>query len=125
MTPRAFFVAICFALVSLASPAASPASQGPADDAARDVRVKVVADEEWRRDPGWAAKAETVLRSVSAEFERTFGIRLVPAIFTGFESDGAILTMEALAERLESRSAQEACDLLVALTAQENLARGL
>ncbi len=91
----------------------------------RDVRVKVVADEEWRRDPDWIRKAEAGLGVVSADFERSFEIRLLPVKFGAWDSDDSVASMEKLANGLDSGADREGCDVLIALTAQPNLSRGL
>jgi tetratricopeptide (TPR) repeat protein len=98
---------------------------GAAAQEMRDVCVKIVADEEWRRDPDWALRAAGLLRGVSAEFERLFQIRLVARSFGAWESDDAVGSMAALADGLESRADKADCDILIALTAQPNLAGGL
>jgi tetratricopeptide (TPR) repeat protein len=91
----------------------------------RDIRVKILADEEWRRDPGWAQKAAETLKAVSADFERLFEIRLLPEKLAGWDSDDAIASLEALVEDLEARVDKEGCEVLLALTAQNNLSRDL
>jgi tetratricopeptide (TPR) repeat protein len=101
------------------------AFSGPAPEAMRDVRVKIVADEEWRRDPGWESKARGLIQGISAEFERLFAIRLIPERFGDWESNDAVGSIEVLADDLESRVEKEGCDILIALTAQANLSRGL
>ncbi len=121
MTRRASRAVLFFTLLV----SASPAFPGPPAEGTRDVSVKIVADEEWRRDPGWAAKAEALLRATSAEFEPLFAIRLLPERTGAFESDDAVASMEALADALESKADKEGCDILVALTAQPNLSQGL
>src|SRR5512135_1296937 len=121
MTRRARRAALFFALL----PLASPLVPGFPSKEMRDVRVRIVADEEWRRDAAWEEKAGALLRATSAEFERLASVRLVPASFGGWESDDAVSSMEALADGLESNIDKAGCDILVALTAQPNLARGL
>jgi tetratricopeptide (TPR) repeat protein len=101
------------------------ARSGPTAEEMRDVRLKVVADEQWRRDPGWESKARGLIQGISADFERLFGIRLVPEKFGGWESNDAVGSLQAQANDLESRVDKEGCDILIALTAQANLSRGL
>jgi Flp pilus assembly protein TadD len=122
MTRRARRAVLFFVLLV---PLVWPGFASASSEEMRDVRVRIVADEEWRRDPGWESRAGSLLRAASAEFERVSAVRLVPAAFGGWESEDAVDSMEALADALESRADKEGCDILVALTAQPNLAGGL
>jgi len=90
----------------------------------RTVRVKVLGDEEYRLDSRWAASADDLLRVVSADFEQTFGLRFLPIAHDEWISDDRKQSLEALAEELDARMDKGDADVVVAITAQKNLAAG-
>ena len=87
----------------------------------REITFKVLADEEFRQDPGWQAKAGEAVRFVSDEFEKAFGIRFVIKDFAGWTSPDSLRSLELMAEDLDTKAPRTECDVLLAMSAQTNL----
>jgi len=100
------------------------AAGSPVQAESRTIRVKVLGDEDYRRDTKWAASADDLLRVVSAEIEQTFGIRFLPVAHDEWISDDRKKTLEALAEDLDARLDKGDADVVLAITAQKNPAAG-
>jgi tetratricopeptide (TPR) repeat protein len=90
----------------------------------REIRAKILADEECRQDPGWQLKIKDCLSGASSDFERWLGIRVVAWKYEAWESDDAAGSLETLAQELDAHADKENADVLLAFTAQENLDRG-
>jgi tetratricopeptide (TPR) repeat protein len=89
----------------------------------RDLKVLVIADEEYQRDPRWVSRSTQMIRSASADFEDQFGIRLVPSPFESWHSDDNLARIDVLAASLASGFDRYGADLLVVLSGQESLGR--
>jgi tetratricopeptide (TPR) repeat protein len=90
----------------------------------REVRVRVLADEEVRAEPGWRDRVSSLMAAVSGEYERLFGLRFVLLGFDGWLSDDSLGSLELLLDALDATASKEGCDALLALTAQKGLAPG-
>jgi hypothetical protein len=90
----------------------------------REISVKVLADEELRKEPGWKILTENCLSQVSSEFERLFGIRFRVKEFEDWTSNDAARSVETLAEELDAQADKGRSDILLAFTAQKNLDQG-
>jgi tetratricopeptide (TPR) repeat protein len=86
----------------------------------REVSAKILADEEFRRDPGWKTVAENCLCEASADFERLFGIRMIIRGYENWASDNSAKSLDALAEDVDAHFDKHDFDLLLVMTAQEN-----
>ena len=87
----------------------------------RELRVLVIADEEFQRDPKWISRTFQMIRGASADFEELFGIRLVTSPFEGWHSDDDLGRIDKFAESLAAGFDRYGADLLVVLSGQENL----
>ncbi|MCJ7488307.1 MAG: zinc-dependent metalloprotease, partial [Candidatus Aminicenantes bacterium] len=95
---------------------------GGAEDEVREVRVRVLADEEVRAAPGWQSRISSLMNAVSGDYERLFGIRFTVCGFDGWSSDDSLGTLELLLDALDATVSKDGCDALLALTAQKGLA---
>ncbi len=87
----------------------------------REIGVKIIADEEFRKNPDWKLRAENCLNMASADFERLFGIRILVNKFEDWNSGRSAKSLEALAEDLDAHFDKENFDVLLAFTAQGTL----
>jgi tetratricopeptide (TPR) repeat protein len=87
----------------------------------REIGVKIIADEEFRKNPVWKSRAENCLNTASADFERLFGIRILVKKFEDWSSGRSAKSWEALAEDLDAHLDKENIDILLAFTAQRTL----
>jgi len=87
----------------------------------REIGAKIIADEEFRKNPGWKLRAENCLNMASADFERQFGIRILVKKFEDWNCGRSAKSLEALAEDLDAHFDKENNDILLAFTAQGNL----
>lgn len=94
------------------------------DGGLREVRVRVLADEEVRAEPGWRDRISSLMGAISGDYERLFGIRFVLRGFDGWPSDDSLGSLELLLDALDTTTSKEGCDALLALTAQKGLAAG-
>jgi tetratricopeptide (TPR) repeat protein len=90
----------------------------------RELSVFVLADEEFRHDPGWKSSAESVLKAASSYFEKISGLRLTLSEFTDWMSDNALDSVEMLAENLATKIGKGTYDIIVAFSGQKNLDTG-
>jgi tetratricopeptide (TPR) repeat protein len=87
----------------------------------RDIGVKIIADDEFRKNPDWKLRAEDCLSMASADFERLFGIRILVKKFEAWNSGRSAKSLEALAEDLDAHFDKENIEILLAFAAQGNL----
>ncbi len=115
---KVFFFILAGAVLSRAFGSA------PEQNPLREVRVKVLGDEEWRDRSDWRKASSDVLALVSAEFERLFGIRFTAEDFQAWAPDGRAHSLDALAEDLDSKVEKGSTDIVLAITARTNLNTG-
>lgn len=87
----------------------------------REVTIRLVADEELQARFGSQDRVESILREVSAEFERLFGIRFRWRGWDHWKSPDEARSLEELAEELDQVEIKKGADILVAFTGQPNL----
>jgi len=87
----------------------------------RELRVLVIADEEFRRDQNWRTVVEEVLEPASFYLEREFRLRLVASEFRDWISNDALRSVEMIAEDLAANVDKEPFDIVVGFTDQKNL----
>lgn len=124
--------------VAVAAPAASPApvpaapSRGPESAAApsrpepviaREIRVLVACDEEFRRRGNWRENATSLVRLASIPWEREFGIRWTPASVVEWRTDDDAATLPDLRSHLADTVPLGSADVALGLTGQDR-ARG-
>jgi len=90
----------------------------------REIRVRVLADEEVRAELGWQSRISLLMNAVSGKYERLFNIRFTFCGFGGWSSDDSLGSLELLLDALDATASKEGCDALLALTAQKGLATG-
>jgi tetratricopeptide (TPR) repeat protein len=90
----------------------------------RAITLKILGDEEFRRMPDWKTRAEYVVRAASSEFEEKFGLQFIASRFEEWTSDDSIRSLDSLADDLDARATKDGCDIILALTGQENLGAG-
>ncbi len=96
-------------------------SAGLLSSQTRDIRTKILADEEFRGKTGWAEKIEKLMAAASAEFDNAFGIKFNLSQIEEWNSDNSLRSLELLAEDLDRKALRGDADVLVAITAQPNL----
>ncbi len=87
----------------------------------REIRVKLTADEELREIWGARKRVEEILTEVSREFEQLIQVRFIWEGWSEWDSDDRITRLEDFAEQLDLRAEKQGADLLIAVTAQQNL----
>jgi tetratricopeptide (TPR) repeat protein len=102
-------------LVLLSLPLAAQAPGLPR----RELRVLVIADEEYRADPQWMGRTLEMIRESSAEFEKQFNIRLRASPFESWGSDDSLQRMDFAAETLARDFDRLGADILVVMSGQE------
>ncbi len=85
----------------------------------RDLRMMLVADEEYQRRPGWAKELSTMIKAVSDHFEKLFNIRLTAQPFESWRSDDRLIRIDVAAESLVRDLDRGGADLLVVMSGQE------
>jgi tetratricopeptide (TPR) repeat protein len=100
------------------------ASPGAAGQDAREVRVRLLADEEVRAKADWPGRIAWLVEAASGGFGRAFGLRLKVVSVGEWASDDSLDSLELLLEALDATAVKEGADVLLALTAQRNLGRG-
>jgi len=84
----------------------------------RELRVLVLADEEFRRDLGWKFMVTEIMAEASFYFEKNFGLRLAVSEFRDWQSDKAFGSVEMVAENLVATVAKFPFDILLAFVGQ-------
>jgi len=87
----------------------------------REIRLKLMADEELSSTPGSKKIVEAALSDVSREFESLFGIKFRFGGWSDWKSDDRLRQVEDFAEVLEASTGRGKFDILVAVTAQKNI----
>lgn len=90
----------------------------------RTITLKILTDEEFRRSPYWKTRIEHYLKLAAPEFEDKFELRFLVAKYDAWTSNNALRSIDALADDLDARANKEGCDILIAVTGQENLESG-
>lgn len=96
-------------------------SAGPLSSQTRDIRTKILADEEFRGNSGWEEKIQKLVAAASADFDRSFGIRFAVTKIEEWSSDDSLRSLELLAEDLDGKTLRTDADILIAITAQTKL----
>ncbi len=125
--PRVSFTAESPALATASAwPTPSAATDlfpSPAvETAIREIKVRLLGDEELQRRPDWRRVAADFLASVSREFEWQFGIRLVIKEYGAWTSDDSLPTLDLLLDSLLAQCGSSGCDVTLALTGEAGLA---
>lgn len=94
--------------------------QGFSHPQTREVTIKLVADEEFRKDTHWREKAKSFLERARSDFEAWFGIRLCLQKYDVWTSDSALHSLDLLAGNLEATVGKDSCDLLLAFIGQRD-----
>jgi len=87
----------------------------------RELRLLVLADEEYRTLPAWRQRLASLVAAASADFEQRFGLRFIIARYEEWASDDSISSMSGLMGKLEALSSKGDHQILLAVTAQGNL----
>lgn len=87
----------------------------------RELRLLVLADEEYRALPAWRERLASLVAAASADFEQKFGLKFVIARCEEWVSDEAITSMSALMGELEAHPPEGDHQILLAVTARSNL----
>ena len=87
----------------------------------RQLNLKVLADENFRRLPNWQQKIEAAVSSASREFEMLSGIAFFVRKFEDWVPDHSLATLDLLTNDLDSRVDREDCDIILAITARPDL----
>jgi tetratricopeptide (TPR) repeat protein len=111
---------VCLALLMACVRTAASAPAG----GLREIGVKLLADEEFRSAPGWLARAESLVRSVSADFESGFGLRVVVRKIDAWISEPSLHTLEDIGRAVDARIDKEGCEVLVVFTSQAGIETG-
>ena len=101
---------------------ATPAVAGDLYKDYRTVRVKVVADDDFRRQhPDWEERVGTIVRDVSRRWEKEFGIRFAVKKYEPWRSDAKLADLDALARQIISGVDKRGVDIIIGITAQRNV----
>jgi len=87
----------------------------------RSVKLKIVIDEEFRRNKNWRLDVSQLIRKASQSFEFKFGIRFEIKAISFWQSDNSNLTMPLLHQELQKDIAREDCDVVLGFTSQAYL----
>jgi tetratricopeptide (TPR) repeat protein len=87
----------------------------------RNLSLLVLADEEFRQEPGWKALAKGALEKMSSDFEKQFGLRFAIGEFSEWQSNDSLKSIDLIAEDLDAKITREPFDILIAFTSQKNL----
>lgn len=90
--------------------------------ALREISLKLMADEEFSIIPEGQKIVEAALADISREFENLFKLRFRWNSWSSWQSDNKVRRVEDLAENLDALADKGKADLLVAVTAQKNIA---
>ena len=96
-------------------------SSTPVLSQTREISLKVLADENFRRLPNWQQKIEAAVSSASREFETLSGIVFFVRKFEDWAPDHSLDTLDLLTNDLDSRVDREDCDIILAITARSDL----
>ncbi|MGB9906517.1 MAG: tetratricopeptide repeat protein [Candidatus Saccharicenans sp.] len=83
--------------------------------------MKLVADEELQARPFSRERVESLLREVSREFEKLFGLRFRWPGWESWKSPDGARSLEELAEDLDRAGLKPGADILIAVTGQPDL----
>jgi len=89
----------------------------------RIINLKIAADEELRMKLTWRIDIKKLIKTVSEDFDRHFGIRFHIKRFENWTSDNSKHTTFDLLNDLRKKVLHEDCDIVIGFTAQENIFR--
>lgn len=99
-----------------------PLSDAPvASGQLRPIKVQLVGDRELFRQSQAAARVESALKEVSAEFERLFSLSLVSAGWFSWKADDREDQLQELAETLSLSAKGRRAEIILAVTGRSNL----
>ncbi len=87
----------------------------------REINVRLAADEELEDKYFSRERVESLLREVSRDFERLFGLRFRWQDWTAWKSPDEARSLEGLAEDLDRTEIKRGADILIAVTGQPGL----
>lgn len=87
----------------------------------REITLKLAADEELKDRPVSRERVESLLREVSREFEKLFGLRFRWQGWERWTSPDGARNLEELAEDLDRAGLKTGADILIAVTGQPDL----
>jgi len=87
----------------------------------REITVKLAADEELQTRPFSIERVESLLREVSREFEKIFGLRFRWQGWERWTSPEGARSLEELVEDLDRAGLKPGADILIAVTGQPDL----
>jgi tetratricopeptide (TPR) repeat protein len=116
---HAFFLSIFFNPLLASEPVKDLTPQNK--PALREISLKLTADEELSSIPGSKKIVETALIDVSREFESLFKLKFRFGGWSEWKSDDRLHLVEDFAEVLDASTGRGKFDILVAVTAQENI----
>ncbi|MBZ0108344.1 MAG: tetratricopeptide repeat protein [Candidatus Scalindua rubra] len=94
------------------------ADSDPFNNAVRIVKVKAVADEEFRKSPNWVEEIEESFKRSSAFYEEQFGIKFELKQIGEWISDNNTKNIQKLLRQLKDQVGKEGGDLVVGFTRQ-------
>jgi tetratricopeptide (TPR) repeat protein len=87
----------------------------------RIINLKIAADEELRMKLTWQLDVKKLIKTISKDFESHFGIQFNIKRFENWTSDNSIHTTFNLLNDLRKKVLHEDCDIVIGVTAQENI----
>ena len=105
-------------VIALLLTASALAAQAPRPPV-RELKVLVIADEEYQKQPRWVPRTFEMIKTASADFEELFGIRLVARPFESWRSDDQLRRLDQAAELLARDFERYGSDLLIVMSGQE------
>lgn len=93
----------------------------PANQKIRSVKLKIAADEEFRRNKNWRVDVSRLVGKASKSFAGKFGIRFEIKSISFWQSDNSNLKMPLLHQELQKDIPRAACDVVLGFTSQAHL----
>lgn len=93
--------------------------------APRDLKILVIADEEFQNTRGWFSGATQMVRTAQSGFKNDFNIRITVPPFESWRSDDQLDRIDLLAGSLARDFDRFGADILVVLIGQKSLGREL